>query len=368
MRSVHVYRRLLGGSGGGQLYTFAIAEALADAGYDVSCGSVDGPDRAAASHGSGLGLANVRFVKYPSEAEVEFDGDLLIHVANADLALRARPGARQVAVVFLPESIHRIRDVARVARNRLIGRPGYDAIGTRMSRYHEFWAISEFGRAALKRRWGVNSQLLPPPLLQLPGVSRLPVMSRRPEVLLLGRISPEKQLLEVIDAFASSALPETHSLRLIGERPPSDPYAARVLEAALKAGAEVNLSVPRDSVLDALAQARFLWHGMGVGVDPVRRPELVEHFGMVVLEAMAWGCIPLVADRGGPAELVPPSLQVNGFSEFVGVTLGIEGLPDTEADELQSNLVTRASTYSWPQFAASATSLVREQIGPPSGA
>ncbi len=45
-------------------------------------------------------------------------------------------------------------------------------------------------------------------------------------------------------------------------------------------------------------------HGTGIGCHREREPEKFEHFGITPVEAMQFGCIPVVFDTGGPADLV----------------------------------------------------------------
>lgn len=48
----------------------------------------------------------------------------------------------------------------------------------------------------------------------------------------------------------------------------------------------------------------YFWHFTGYGVDEEKYPELVEHFGITPLEAMASGCLTFCYKAGGPKELI----------------------------------------------------------------
>jgi glycosyltransferase involved in cell wall biosynthesis len=58
-------------------------------------------------------------------------------------------------------------------------------------------------------------------------------------------------------------------------------------------------------------QASLFWHATGYGVDETKLPELVEHFGLATVEAMSYGCVPVVINKGGQKEIVDH--QHNGF-------------------------------------------------------
>ncbi len=55
----------------------------------------------------------------------------------------------------------------------------------------------------------------------------------------------------------------------------------------------------------------YYWHFTGLGVDEEKNPELVEHFGIAPLEAMASGCLTFCYSAGGPKELIVDGK--NGF-------------------------------------------------------
>lgn len=55
----------------------------------------------------------------------------------------------------------------------------------------------------------------------------------------------------------------------------------------------------------------YYWHFAGLGVDEEKNPELVEHFGITPLEAIASGCLTFCYSAGGPKELITDGN--NGF-------------------------------------------------------
>jgi len=57
--------------------------------------------------------------------------------------------------------------------------------------------------------------------------------------------------------------------------------------------------------------SNYYWHFTGYGVDEEKNPELVEHFGITPLEAMASGCLTFCYSAGGPKELIKDN--ENGF-------------------------------------------------------
>ncbi|EKE13700.1 MAG: hypothetical protein ACD_12C00864G0004, partial [uncultured bacterium] len=57
--------------------------------------------------------------------------------------------------------------------------------------------------------------------------------------------------------------------------------------------------------------SNYFWHFAGYDVDEDKNPEMVEHFGITPLEAMASGCLTFCYSAGGPKELIKDGQ--NGF-------------------------------------------------------
>jgi glycosyltransferase involved in cell wall biosynthesis len=57
--------------------------------------------------------------------------------------------------------------------------------------------------------------------------------------------------------------------------------------------------------LEALYQrAAFYWHGTGLREDLEQCPELAEHFGIAIVEAMSAGCVAFALKAGGAPEII----------------------------------------------------------------
>lgn len=66
------------------------------------------------------------------------------------------------------------------------------------------------------------------------------------------------------------------------------------------------------NLFDLYKKSMFYWHFAGFGIDENKSPELVEHFGISPLEAMACGCLTFCYEAGGPKEVI-----VNGKTGFL---------------------------------------------------
>lgn len=101
-------------------------------------------------------------------------------------------------------------------------------------------------------------------------------------------------------------------------------------------------------------QSAVYWHATGVGADPDLEPEKCEHFGISVVEAMSAGCVPVVYDKGGPAEVVEHGRTGFHFSsaeDLVDCTRRL--LVDREAPwvaQVATAAVQRASEFAKENF------------------
>jgi glycosyltransferase involved in cell wall biosynthesis len=74
-------------------------------------------------------------------------------------------------------------------------------------------------------------------------------------------------------------------------------------------------------------------HASGLNRDPKNNPENFEHFGITVLEAMIFGCYPIVFSVGGPAELVGITgvgATFNSQNQLVRVLASVLSKPQQE--------------------------------------
>ena len=68
-----------------------------------------------------------------------------------------------------------------------------------------------------------------------------------------------------------------------------------------KCGANVIANASNAQLKSLYQTAKIFWHAKGMDVDEHLHPDLTEHFGMTTVEAMAGGCVPVVINKGGPA-------------------------------------------------------------------
>ena len=183
----------------------------------------------------------------------------------------------------------------------------------RIGSYQIKTTISEFSQAWTRRRWSADCQILYPPV-----DTHFAPTPKANLILSAGRFTTEghsKKQSEMVDAFRQMRDAGLKGWEYIcagslGESAQDKSYFKSVEQKAVQCGAEVLANLGRDSLKLFYQRAKVFWHAAGYG-ESEERPELFEHFGIVTVEAMAAGCVPVVINKGGQSEIVRHG--VSGF-------------------------------------------------------
>lgn len=97
---------------------------------------------------------------------------------------------------------------------------------------------------------------------------------------------------------------ELHLAGSLRAEPEHRDYYLAVVAAAQGLPVVIHPNIDAAGLDQLYAEASVYWHLTGLGSDPAIEPELSEHFGIAVVEAMSAGCVPVAFDSGGPAEII----------------------------------------------------------------
>jgi glycosyltransferase involved in cell wall biosynthesis len=81
-------------------------------------------------------------------------------------------------------------------------------------------------------------------------------------------------------------------------------YLAELREQAADLPVDFRVDLSLSALRDLYSSSCLYWHATGLGVNPIRDPDRVEQFGIVLLEAMASGVIPIAYNAGGVSEII----------------------------------------------------------------
>ena len=131
-------------------------------------------------------------------------------------------------------------------------------------------------------------------------------------ILNVGRFTPHghcKRQDVMIEAFRklverTGQRLELHLAGALGADNDSRTYLAALQQSARNLPVTFHLNVVPERIHQLYREASVYWHLTGFGADPESRPELFEHFGITIGEAMSAGCVPVVLRHGGPSEII----------------------------------------------------------------
>ena len=120
--------------------------------------------------------------------------------------------------------------------------------------------------------------------------------SKRQDVLIKAFISGQKNYSNFRD----------YKLVLVGAFRKEDQQYLDYLKKLVKNNSNIKIltNISRSQIEGYYKHASIYWAGAGYNVDEKKNPELVEHFGITVIEAENYGCVPVVYNAGGHKETV----------------------------------------------------------------
>jgi glycosyltransferase involved in cell wall biosynthesis len=181
----------------------------------------------------------------------------------------------------------------------------------RLRSYRLKTAISEFSRYWTRELWGSDCAVLSPPV-----DCDFRVAAKENALLSVGRFTPLKKQLVLLKAYSQLREEGVRDWAYWcaggpGGAPEENAYFAQAQEAARACQAQICAGPPRAELRGLFERAKVFWHAMGYGEDDRKDPARMEHFGIVTVEAMAAGCVPVVVKKGAQPELVRHG--VDGF-------------------------------------------------------
>lgn len=290
--------------GGGEYHAGVIAEALQSHGVVdlVSETEFDIPTIERQFH---LDLSECRRTLVPAvslhhDPAVTQNYDIFINATfSSDLCNRAEKSAY---ILYFPYSLdgRREKDLAF------------------LQTYDHFLGCADYVGLWCERRWKVKAETLYP---SAQGNDALPGETTRKRKLILnvGRFfwqGHNKKQLELVHAFRrlveEKRIHDEWQLVFAGQvEQGNQDYFDTVAAAATGLPVTFRPNIARSDLIDLYSEAAIYWHATGLNERLDLYPDRAEHFGITTVEAMRFGCVPVVINAGGQPEIVQDG--VNGF-------------------------------------------------------
>jgi glycosyltransferase involved in cell wall biosynthesis len=171
------------------------------------------------------------------------------------------------------------------------------------SKDYSVYCNSNYGKKWLKKLWDVEAKVINPPI-EIPSKT---YSKKNNWIISTGRITPDKNYDFVIDifkeAYKNNKSLADYKLLICGKSFDVD-YLTRLRTLAKGYPIEFRLDLPNKKMIEVYSKSKIFIQAKGLSVNEEKYPALLEHFGMTPLEAMSYGCVPLVLNKGGYMETV----------------------------------------------------------------
>lgn len=163
---------------------------------------------------------------------------------------------------------------------------------------------SRFTKGAIDQTVGKDADVIYPPV----DIEKFHTGKKEKNILSVGRFSSffqakkQEVLIDIFLEGVQKGILRNWKLTMVGGLLPSDQQYFDML--TMKAKGFPITFLPNSSfqkLQEEYAKASFYWHGAGFGETD---PQLMEHFGISTVEAMVSGCVPIVYNAGGQAEII----------------------------------------------------------------
>ena len=115
---------------------------------------------------------------------------------------------------------------------------------------------------------------------------------------------------------------QLHLIGGVGSEPSSIRFVEKLKQMAQGYPIYFHFNASRSEVEEILLKSKIYWHASGYGEDAERDPIKFEHFGIAPIEAISAGCIPILFNGGGLAEII----ELLGFDEGLNLFSTIDDL------------------------------------------
>jgi glycosyltransferase involved in cell wall biosynthesis len=188
------------------------------------------------------------------------------------------------------------------------------------------WSVkntnSKFTKKVIEKSWQTKIDYIHYPVI----VEEINVDLEKKEKIILhvGRFFKQlhSKRQDVLVSIFAKLKAKDWKLVLVGTAEDKD-YFNEIKEMVKGLDIEIKTRISRKQLLGWYKKASIYWHATGFGVNANSNPEKVEHFGISTVEAMSYGCVPVVINKGGQKEILKGELKKwlwNDKSECVALT------------------------------------------------
>ncbi|MFC1727393.1 glycosyltransferase family 4 protein [Patescibacteria group bacterium] len=288
--------------GGGERYIMSAAECLSQSGAEVDVFWDDGEVKEAIAQRFGLSLEKVNFIKNIFRPEVTPLTKWLV-TRKYDAFFFVSDGS--LPLLFSKKNIIHFQ----VPFKNLNGQGWLNQ--KKLKKIDLIVCNSKFTKSYVDQEYLVakKSLVLYPPV----DVANLKPLNKKKIILSVGRLGEplhakkQEVLVRVFRKMLEKNQGLTKRWRLVlvgGLKKGDEEFLMALKKEAEGLPVDFHVNLNFSQLQKLYGETKIFWHAAGFGEDEKKHPERMEHFGIVVVEAMAAGCVPVVINRGGIPEIV----------------------------------------------------------------
>lgn len=160
----------------------------------------------------------------------------------------------------------------------------------------------------------------------------------------------------LIKAFKQMQAKQKNDYRLViaGGLKGSDKIIKDLKKQADKSNIDFKVNLSFKELSKLFSSAKIFWHAAGYGIDEMKHPDKMEHFGMTTVEAMSAGLVPVVINKGGQREVVNSETGFlwDSVSQMIGQTLNLIN-SDKDRQSYSKKAQKRSKLFSLKSFTTS---------------
>lgn len=350
MKKAGIFDPYLDTLGGGERYTMTVAYCLAKKGWEVDVFWENRGVGKKLEKRLGIDLKKINFVpnifkeKFFKKQQLMKKYDLLFFLSDGSIPfLFAKKNILHFQVPF--------HDVGGKKPLNKIKLKKIDAVVCN----------SRFTKKFIDQEYGVKSKVIYPPV----AVKEFKLGQKKNIILSVGRFSRLMQAKrqDVLVSGFKRMKADLKGWRLVlagGTDVGKDEAFEKLKKEAKGQRIEIIENPPFSELKKLYAQAKIFWTAAGFGVEEDEEPEKVEQFGIVTVEAMAAGCVPIVINKGGQPEIVnhnQDGLLWNSQEELIKQTLKVIK-DDKLRERLTKKAQKRAQAFSQEHFCQEIVKLI----------
>jgi len=330
-----IFNSYLDTLGGGERYSISFAKILKEKGYEVFVQWKDSSIKEKLEERFGVSLLDINFIPDIKRG----DGyDLCFWVSDGSIpTLKARKNYLHFQVPF-----------KSVNGKSLINK-------MKLFRINKIICNSKFTKNVIDKEYGVDSTVVYPPV----SVEELEPLRKEKFILFVGRFSQLKQskrqdiLIDAFKKFYNKGYKDWKLVLAGGTEVGVGDYLDKLKEKANGYPIEFLDSPDFKSLKKLYGNAKIFWSASGYKINEEKNPEMVEHFGITLVEAMSAGAIPVAFKAGGHREIITNKIDGylwNSLQELVNITISIVENNSKNIRLTSSKAIEKANKFSESKF------------------